>query len=124
MVAKMIIEDDKNEISSLKCRGAYPKQIFYRYFLECGVISIFSLIAGPPLGLILSQLIGSANGFLEFVNRTGLDLRLLPESYLYALIASAVFMVMVLIPAYQATKTTIVQHKQKKARKNKRPVWE
>ena len=29
MVAKMIIEDDKNEISSLKCRGAFPKQIFY-----------------------------------------------------------------------------------------------
>ncbi len=124
MVAKMIIEDDKNEISSLKCRGAYPTQIFYRYFLECGIITVFSLIAGPPLGLFLSQIIGSANGFLEFVNRTGLDLTLLPEAYFYALIAGIVFMVMVLIPAYKATKTTIVQHKQKKARRNKRPLWE
>lgn len=124
MVAKMIIDDDKNEISSLKCRGAYPTQIFYRYFLECGIISVFSLLAGPPLGLFLSQIIGSSNGFLEFVNRTGLDLNLLPESYLYALIAGLVFMIMVLIPAYKATKTTIVQHKQKKARRNKRPLWE
>lgn len=124
MVAKMIIEDDKNEISSLKCRGAYPMQIFYRYFLECGIITVFSLIAGPPLGLFLSQMIGSANGFLEFVNRTGLDLKLLPQSYLFALLAGIVFMVMVLIPAYKATKTTIVQHKQKNARRNKRPIWE
>ena len=99
-------------------------QIFYRYFLECGIITAFSLIAGPPLGLFLAQMIGSANGFLEFVNRTGLDLKLLPQSYLFALLAGIVFMVMVLIPAYKATKTTIVQHKQKNARRNKRPIWE
>lgn len=124
MVAKMIIEDDKNEISSLKCRGAYPTQIFYRYLIECGIITAFSLIAGPPLGLAMSQMIGSANGFLEFVNRSGLELSLLPSAYLYAFIAGIVFMIMVLIPAYNATKTTIVQHKQKKARKNKKPLWE
>ncbi len=124
MVAKMIIDDDKNEISSLKCRGAYPLQIFYRYFIECGIITAFSLIAGPPLGYFMAQIIGSANGFLEFVNRTGLDISLPLSSYLYALIAGIVFMIMVLIPAYNATKTTIVQHKQKKARKNKKPFWE
>ena len=124
MVAKMIIEDDKNEISSLKCRGAFPKQIFYRYFLECGVISVFSLIAGPPLGLMLAKLIGASNGFLEFVNRGGLELSLLPSAYVYALIAAMVFMVMVLLPAYKATKTTIVQHKQKKARRTTLAMWE
>lgn len=124
MVAKMIIEDDKNEISSLKCRGAFPKQIFYRYFLECGVISVFSLIAGPPLGLALAKMIGASNGFLEFVNRKGMDLSLLPSAYLYALIAAMVFMVMVLIPAYKATKVTIVQHKQKKARRTNLAAWE
>lgn len=124
MVAKMVIDDDKNEISSLKCRGAFPAQIFYRYLIECGIISIISLIAAPLLGLFLAQLIGSANGFLEFVNRSSLDLSILPESYLYAAIACVVFMIMVLIPAHKATKTTIVQHKQRKARKNKRPLWE
>ena len=124
MVAKMIIEDDKNEISSLKCRGAFPKQIFYRYFLECGIISAFSLVAGPLLGLMLAKMIGASNGFLEFVNRGGMELSLLPSAYIYALIAAMIFMVMVLIPAYKATKTTIVQHKQKKARRSTLAVWE
>lgn len=124
MVAKMVIDDDKNEISSLKCRGAFPQQIFYRYFLECGVISVFSLIAGPPLGLMLAKMIGASNGFLEFVNRGGMELTLLPSAYLYALAAAVVFMVMVLIPAHKATKTTIVQHKQKKARRTTLALWE
>ncbi len=124
MVAKMIIEDDKNEISSLKCRGAFPKQIFYRYFLECGVISVFSLIAGPLLGLMMAKMIGAANGFLEFVNRGGMDLSLQFSAYIYAFIAAIVFMIMVLIPAYKATKTTIVQHKQKKARRTTLALWE
>lgn len=124
MVAKMVIDDDKNEISALKCRGAYPKQIFSRYFIECGVISVLSLVLGPPLGYVLAQTIGSANGFLEFVDRSSLELSLLPISYLYAFIAAVVFTVMVLVPARKATKVTIVNHKQKKARRNSKPVWE
>ncbi len=124
MVSKLIIEEDKNEISSLRSRGATQKQIFSRYLIECGIINGVSLILGPPLGLLLSQVIGSANGFLEFVNRSGLVLRIVPMAYVYALIAAVLFMAMVLIPAFQATKSTIVQHKQKKARKNKKPLWE
>lgn len=124
MVARLIIEEDKNEISALKSRGAEPKQIFSRYVLECGIIILISLILGPPLGLALAQVIGSANGFLEFINRSGLSLKLLPVSYLYALLAGLLFMIMVLIPAYNATKITIVQHKQKKARKSTKPFWE
>ncbi|MBO5077570.1 MAG: ABC transporter permease [Clostridia bacterium] len=124
MVSKLIIEEDKNEISSLRSRGATSRQIFSRYIIECGIIIGFSLILGPPLGLVLAQVIGSANGFLEFVNRSGLVLRLVPAAYLYALLAGVLFMVMVLIPAYTATRSTIVQHKQKKARKNQKPFWE
>jgi putative ABC transport system permease protein len=124
MVSRLIIEEDKNEISSLRSRGATQKQIFSRYLIECGIIICFSLVFGPPLGILLSQIIGSANGFLEFVNRSGLVLKLVPSAYLYALFAGLLFMAMVLIPAYTATKSTIVQHKQKKARKNKRPLWE
>lgn len=124
MVSKLIVEEDSNEISSMKSRGARPGQIFSRYIIECAFISIFSLILGPPLAMFLSQVIGSANGFLEFVNRSRLELHLLPEAYLYSLAAAVIFTVMVLIPAYRATKDTIVQHKQKKARKRKRPLWE
>lgn len=124
MVAKLIIEEDKDEITSLKSRGAESKQIFMRYVVECAFIVGVSVILGPPLGYVLAQLIGSANGFLEFVNRSGMSLSIVPESYLYALAAGALFLIMVLIPAKKATKDTIVQHKAKKARKSQKPLWE
>lgn len=124
MVSKMIIEEDKNEISSLRSRGARPVQIFGRYVVECGIIVLISLLIGPPLGLLLAQGIGSANGFLEFVNRTKLSVGLSFDAYLYAIAGGLLFMLTVLIPAYLATKRTIVQHKQQKARKRKKPLWE
>lgn len=124
MVAKLIIEEDKDEITSLKSRGAESKQIFMRYVVECAFIVATSVILGPPLGYVLAQLIGSANGFLEFVNRSGMSMSIVPESYLYALAAGVLFLIMVLIPAKKATKDTIVQHKAKKARKSNKPFWE
>ncbi|MBR3838280.1 MAG: ABC transporter permease [Clostridia bacterium] len=124
MVAKLIIEEDKDEITSLKSRGAESKQIFTRYVVECAFIVAASVLLGPPLGYVLAQMIGSANGFLEFVNRSGMSMSIVPESYLYSLAAGALFLIMVLIPAKKATKDTIVQHKAKKARKTKKPFWE
>lgn len=124
MVAKLIIEEDKDEITSLKSRGAESKQIFMRYVVECAFIVATSVLLGPPLGYVLAQMIGSANGFLEFVNRSGMAMSIVPESYLYSLAAGALFLIMVLIPAKKATKDTIVQHKAKKARKTKKPFWE
>ncbi len=124
MVAKLIIEEDKDEITSLKSRGAESKQIFMRYVVECAFIVATSVLLGPPLGYVLAQMIGSANGFLEFVNRSGMSMSIVPESYLYSLAAGALFLIMVLIPAKKATKDTIVQHKAKKARKTKKPFWE
>jgi len=116
MVSRLIIEEDSNEIAVFKSRGCHPFQIFTRYVIECGLIVGVSLIIGPPLGMFISQMIGSSNGFLEFVSRTKLELHLLPNAYLYAIIAGLFFMITVLLPAYMATKNTIVQHKHKKAR--------
>ena len=124
MVAKLIVEEDKDEITSLKSRGAESKQIFMRYVVECVFIVAISIVLGPLLGYILAQLIGSSNGFLEFVNRSGMTMSIVPEAYLYAAVAGLLFLVMVLIPARKATKDTIVQHKARKARKRNKPLWE
>lgn len=119
MVSRLIVEEDRNEIAVFKSRGCHPFQIFTRYVIESGLIVGISLIIGPPLGIFISQMIGSSNGFLEFVSRTKLELHLLPNAYFYAIIAGLFFMITVLLPAYMATKNTIVQHKHKKARTKK-----
>ena len=123
MVSKLIVMHDENGIAVLKSRGAGKLQIFVSYVLESLIIGAAALIAGPPLGLALCKVLGASNGFLEFVQRTSLPVRLNSTALLYSLAVIAAFMITMLIPAYLASKTSIVNFKQNRARRNKAPLW-
>ena len=123
MVSKLNVEAEKNEIAVFKSRGASRLQIMLIYALESVVLGVITAIIGPLLGLVLCTVLGASNGFLEFVNRTALPIRLSVEAFLYALLAVCVFFFTTLVPTYPATKTTIVEHKASKAVKRKLPLW-
>jgi putative ABC transport system permease protein len=123
MVSQLTINNEKNEIAVMKSRGASGSQVFASYLLESLILSLIALVAGPPLGLFLCKLLGASNGFLEFVQRTAMPLSLSVKAYQYSLLAVLLFMITMLIPASAASRTTIVQHKQKKHRAGKRPLW-
>lgn len=124
MVSQLNVEQEKNEIAVFKSRGASSLQIMTIYALESIVLGIATSIIGPFVGLGLCQILGASNGFLEFVNRKALPVRLSLTAFTYALIAAGVFFVTTMIPIFPATKVTIVAHKQSKAKKNKKPLWE
>jgi putative ABC transport system permease protein len=124
MISKLVIDFDSNEIAVLKSRGASGFQIFSVYFLESFVLGLAALVLGPPLGLILCRMLGSANGFLEFVNRAALSVNLSQKAYLYSLIAMVLFMVAMLIPAIMSSRVSIVLFKQKRSRERKWTFWE
>jgi len=123
MVSQLIIEHEKNEIAVFKSRGASKAQIFISYLLQSLILSGIALILGPPLGIFLCSVIGSSNGFMEFVQRTGLPVRISVKTYLYSLLAALLFIITMLIPAFLSSRTNIVQHKQKRARLKKTAVW-
>ena len=124
MVTKMIIEEDRNEISTFKSRGAKTGQIFVRYAIECGFISIFAIVIGPLLGFVAAKTIGSASGVLEFNSRDKMIVHLDASAYLYAIVACVIFAAMILFPALAATRKTIVNLKQRRARKSRMTFWE
>jgi len=124
MVSQLIVQNDQNEIAVLKSRGASNMQIFTSYLLESLVICGIALLAGPFLGHFLCRMLGSANGFMEFVNRTALPIKLTPKAYFYAFWAAGLFVVTMLVPVAMSTRTTIVEHKQKLARVRKMPFWQ
>jgi len=125
MVSQLVIDNESNEIAVLKSRGASKMHIFCIYLLEGAVISAFAMLIGPPLGLFMCYCLGGANGFLEFVNRAALEVRLSGTAYLYALIAALFFILMMLIPAIRASRQTILTHKQQVARASgKKPIWQ
>lgn len=123
MASKFVIDCERNEIAALKSRGASSVHVFFLYLLESLILSGISLIIGPPLGLFLSAVIGSSNGFMEFVSRTTLSLSLSRKAYLYSIAGAAFFIITMLIPALRSARTTIVLHKQAKARTEKKAFW-
>lgn len=124
MVSQLNVEQEKNEIAVFKSRGASSKQIFAIYAMEAGVLGLATFIIAPFIGLLLCNFLGVSNGFLEFVNRTGLAARLSLEAFIYALVAIVIFFITTMIPIIPASKLSIVKYKQSKAKVVKMALWE
>lgn len=124
MVSQLNIEQEKNEIAVFKSRGASSKQIFAIYAMEAGVLGLATFIIAPFIGLLLCNFLGVSNGFLEFVNRTGLAAHLSLEAFIYALVAIVIFFITTMIPIIPASKLSIVKYKQSKAKVVKMALWE
>lgn len=123
MVSQLIIDNERNEIAVLKSRGAGSAQIFLIYFLESLVMAAAALLAGPLLGLLICRMLGASNGFMEFIQRTALPIRLTGKVYLYASAGAVLLVATMLIPAFLASRTTIVLHKQRRSRAAGAPFW-
>lgn len=123
MVANLIAERQKNEIAVLRSRGAARWQIAAAFLVEGLILSAAAWAVGPFVGLILTKVLGASNGFLSFVSRAALPVRITSQAYRYGLVAAGVSLVMLLIPVILATRTTIVGHKQQLARQLRTPLW-
>jgi putative ABC transport system permease protein len=125
MIAQLIVEKESNEIAVLKSRGASRSQIIKGYFAESLILGITALVIGPFLGLTFCSVIGSSNGFLEFIQRKRIEFNINLKSLVYAVIAVVFFVITLLIPVFFSTRaTTIVKLKQKKSRLADKVFWE
>lgn len=123
MVANLIVDRQKTEIAVLRSRGASRLQVLVSYVIEGALLGAIAYAVGPPAGMLLTKLLGASNGFLEFVQRSALLVELNAVAYRYALYAVVFSLVMTLIPAFLATRTSIVGHKQQLARVTRKPFW-
>jgi len=124
MVSKQILEQEKNAIAVLKSRGASRGQIILIFLVQSILISLVSVVAGIPLGSLICRVLGSANGFLNLVQRSSLNVVLNNETFLYTFAAALLSVLTMVIPAFNYSKVTIVDHKRQRSRKSKSPVWQ
>ncbi|RAP75524.1 ABC transporter permease [Paenibacillus montanisoli] len=123
MAANLIIERQKTEISVLRSRGASRLQIMFVFLTESLLLGALALAVGPFIGVYFTKILGASSGFLEFVQRSSLDVVLNSSSYKIAAAAVAGSIILILIPAFLATRASIVGHKQQMARGSKMSFW-
>ncbi|MGD8189686.1 FtsX-like permease family protein [Brevibacillus ginsengisoli] len=123
MVSGLIIDRQRSEIAVLSSRGASRTQMIRIYLLETSLLGLLALLVGPPLGLVLSKMLGVSNGFLQFVSRKALPIYLSSQMYTYAILAVLACIVIVMLPVIQATRQNIVTFKQASARQVRNVFW-
>lgn len=123
MVSNLIVDRQKTEIAVLRSRGASRLQILLSYVIEGLMLGAVAYVLGPYAGMALTNMLGASNGFLEFVQRSALIVEVNATAYKYALYAVGFSLLMTLIPAFLATRTSIVGHKQQMARLTKMSFW-
>lgn len=116
MVSGQILSMEESEISVIKSRGSYRRQILGIYLLQSVIVSVVSLVIGLPLSSLICQMLGSANAFLEFVSRQALKVRYTSSVLTYGVVAAILSTCAMVLPALRYSKLTIVAQKQKKRR--------
>ncbi|WBW95609.1 ABC transporter permease [Oceanirhabdus sp. W0125-5] len=123
MVSTIIVNNDKTEISLLKSRGAITNDIINSYVIQGIILGGIAIVIGPLLGKNIVKILGNANGFLEFVNRESLAVSINFSDYIYAFIVAIIFIITMVLPAYFASKKTIVETKRLKGRVKRKSIW-
>ncbi len=123
MVSQLVINNERNEIAVLKSRGAGLGQVFNIYFVESVILGGAALVAGPLFAFGIVSFLGSSNGFMEFVQRVALPVRLTPSVYLYASGGFVLFVLTMLLPVVIFSRSSIVEHKRQKVRSSKPVFW-
>lgn len=123
MVSGQMLTIDQSEISMIKSRGAARHQIMLIYLLQSVILVVIATVVAIPLGFLITQVIGSANAFLEFVQRKALSTRLTWKVFAYALGAGVISIGTQLIPVISYSKVGIVEAKRAKHKQSK-PFWQ
>lgn len=124
MNARQSLDKQQSDIAVLRSRGASTKQIIFIYLLEGIILGAVSLVLGPLLGWFMSKSIGSADGFLTFVNRKSIPVGFNMDALLLGALAVLIAILATVLPAVSYARASIVNAKRKQARTDRLPTWQ
>ncbi|WP_128895079.1 ABC transporter permease [Longirhabdus pacifica] len=123
MNAKQALDRQRSDITVFRSRGGSTRQIFFLYLLEGMILGVIALVIGPIFGWFLAKGIGSANGFLTFVNRQSIPVDINMDAIIYALVTVVIAIAASVLPAISYSKQSIVGLRKSMARGDKKPFW-
>jgi putative ABC transport system permease protein len=124
MNAKQSLDRQRTDIAVLRSRGASTAQMIWIFVLEGLLLGAIAILLGPMLGWFMGKSIGSASGFLTFVDRESIPIGFDQSTVWFALFAVGIALFSSVIPAIQFARTSIVKLKQQQARANRAPLWQ
>jgi putative ABC transport system permease protein len=124
MNAKQSLDRHRTDIAVMRSRGAATGQLVGLVVLEGLTLGGMALVVGPMLGWFLAKSIGSASGFLTFVDRQSIPVGFGQDAILFGVAAVIIAMASSVIPAIASARSSIVDRRQQQARTDRVPMWQ
>jgi hypothetical protein len=123
MVSTMLTERQTAEIATLRSRGATTGQLLAQYGVEGVILAAIAVITGPPLAAAVISALGPTPAFSSLSDGGPLDVRLSTQSYVLAGIGALLAFGALIVPAWLATRRTVVEFKRSTARPRATPAF-
>ena len=123
MVSTMLTERQTAEIATLRSRGATTGQLLAQYGIEGVILAAVALITGPPIAAAVISALGPTPAFAALSHGGPLEVHITVQSYVLAGVGAFIAFGALVIPAWFATRTTVVEFKRNTARPKPTPAF-
>jgi ABC-type lipoprotein release transport system permease subunit len=123
MVSTMLTERQTAEIATLRSRGATTGQLLAQYGIEGVILAAIALVTGPPIAATVISALGPTPAFAALSGGGPLEVRISVQSFVLAGIGALIAFGALVIPAWFATRTTVVEFKRNSARPKPTPAF-
>jgi len=124
VISRKILQQEQNDISVLKSRGASRRQIFNIYVGQGLVMGGMAFPFGVALGMAICHLLGASRGFLQIMERSPVVVELSAQALLFGGAAALFSFFAMILPVIGFSKVGIVEHKRGKSGKPKKSLWQ
>ena len=116
MVSTMLVERQAAELALLRSRGATTAQLLAQYGVEGLLLATLATLAGPPLAAVVISALGPTPAFSALSGGGLLEVSISRTAYLLAGSGALLAFAALMLPAWRATRTTMVKFKRSSAR--------
>ncbi|MCL1845489.1 MAG: FtsX-like permease family protein [Defluviitaleaceae bacterium] len=124
VVSRKILQQEQNDISVLKSRGASRLQIFGLYVWQGLIIGVLAFPIGILFGVGVCRVLGASAGFLEIMGRTELVIQVSPTALLFGVGAALFSFLAMILPVIRFSRVGIIEHKLNKSGKPRKSLWQ
>ncbi|MGE3961480.1 MAG: FtsX-like permease family protein [Dehalococcoidia bacterium] len=123
MVSTMLVERQAAEIATMRSRGATTVQLLGIYGVEGTILAALAALVGPPIAAGVISLLGPTPAFDALSGGELLPVYIGRTAFLLAGVGALIAFVSLMVPAWRATRDSVVEFKRGAARPGRTPLF-
>ena len=123
-MSSFVVENQRSEVALFRSRGSDAPQVLTVFILEGAIIAVLAVIAAPILAAFTVGVLGLTPAFSGLTGGELLSVEISPAAYALSALGGALGFVAILLPAVQASRFAVTQHRQQSSRPSALPVFQ